>query len=279
MAGSRSAAWFSAVLVAALLLLAGSTLPPAAGVEAQARGLLAPIVDATGELVRPAVNLVSNATEVDRLSNENASLRVQVERLEAELAGLRERERAAAGALALLGSTDRGADEVIVATLLLRDVAPGARAFLVDRGADDGVLRGQPVLGPGGTLIGVVVEVMESESWIRLLTDSGIAVAVVTESSRTPGSLEGDGRRLTLELVERDAVVTVGDLVVTSALGGRMPAGLVAGRVTEVEARPQELFQRVVVEPLSDLRRVEQVLILTDWRPEDAPTTVEGFTP
>jgi len=268
MAGSRSAAWFSALFVAALLLLAASALPPAGRVEEEARAVLSPLVGFLGDLARPAGNLVLRADEVDQLASDNASLRLEVERLERELATLREQQYASGTATELYDSTRWEPDEALVAPVLLRDPAPGRPAMLIGRGADDGVLNGQPVLGPGGTLIGVVSDVEPSRAWLRLLTDDDAAVTVVVQSSRTLGALVGTGDGLALELVERGEDVAVGDILVTSALGGRLPAGILAGRVTSVESQPQALFQTIAVEPLSDPRRLEQVLVLTSYRPE-----------
>lgn len=267
MAGSRNAAWFSALFVTALLLLAASMLPPAGRVEEQARGVLSPVVAFLGELARPAGNVVLRADEVDQLSADNASLRLEVERLERELATLREQQTVTDASAALFDSIRWGPDESLVAPVWFRDPAPGRADLQIGRGADDGVLVGQPVLGPGGTLIGTISEVESSRAWLRLLSDDSTAVAVVVQSSRTLGALVGDGDQLSLELVERGADVAVGDVLLTSALGGRLPAGLVAGRVTAVESRPQALFQTIEVEPLSDPQRLEQVLVLTSYRP------------
>ena len=267
MAGSRSAAWFSALLVAALALLAASPLPPAGRAEEQARTLITPVVTFLGDLARPVANVVLRAGELDGLSGENARLRLEVERLERDLATLREQQTEAVAASALLDSARRSADEALVAPVLLRDPAPGRPGILIGSGADDGVLVGQPVLGPGGTLIGLIADVDASHAWLRLLTDGDAAVAVVVQSSRTPGALVGTGDALRLELVERGSDVAVGDLLVTSALGGRVPAGLLAGLVTSVESQPQDLFEAIRVEPLSDPRRLEHVLVLTSFRP------------
>lgn len=267
MAGSRGAAWFSALLVAGLLLLGLSALPPARLAEEQARALLSPVAGFLGDLARPVANVVLHADEVSELSTENAALRLDVERLERELATLEEQQTTATAAAALLESAWLQTDEALVAPVLLRDPAPGRLTMLIGRGADDGVLVGQPVLGPGGTLIGVIADVEPSRAWLRLLTDGDAAVAVVVQSSRTAGALVGTGDGLALELVERGADVAAGDLLVTSALGGRVPAGLIAGRVTSVTSQPQDLFEAITVEPLSDPQRLEQVLVLTSFRP------------
>lgn len=267
MAGSRSAVWFSALFAAAVLLLAASMLPPAGRVEEQSRAVLSPAVGFLGDLAQPFGNVVLRSGEVDQLATDNAALRLEVERLERELAGLREGQTASEAASELYGSNRWNPENALMAQVLLRDPAPGRPAILIGRGADDGVLLGQPVLGPGGTLVGTIAEVESNRSWLRLLTDDDAAVAVVVQSSRTIGALVGTSNGLALELVERGEDVAVGDVLVTSALGGRLPAGLVAGRVSSVVSQPQALFQTIEVEPLSDPQRLEHVLILTSFLP------------
>lgn len=278
MAINRSAAWFSALLLSAVLLLGGSVLAPASGLESHTRNLIAPLVSAAQGAVRPLSDVIFHAGQVRELSEENAALRLELERLNAELGSFREQRTAVDAAAALLGASTLASDELLAAHVLLRDPAPGQHTLLVARGSDDGVATGQPVLGAGGTLVGVVTAVEGSRSWVRLLNDRDSSVAIVVQSSRVPAALEGGGDSLSLQFVSRTANVVVGDVVVTSALGGRLPPGLLAGRVADIESQPQDLHARITVEPLSDLQRLEQVLIVTNFVPglgidstEDAP--------
>jgi rod shape-determining protein MreC len=267
MAIGRSAAWFSALLLGAILLLGASALAPAGGIESRARGLITPLVAAVQDTSHPISDVLSHAGQVRELSDENASLRLEVERLQAELGGFREQRMAVDAAAALLGATSFEADSLMAAQVLLRDPAPGQSTLLVGRGSENGVLAGQPVLGAGGTLVGVIASIEPTRSWVRLLTDGDSSVAVVVQSSRVPAALEGGRRGLTLEFVEHGANVVVGDVVVTSALGEHLPPGLLAGRVASVDSQPQDLHARITVEPLSDLLRLEQVLIVTGFVP------------
>ena len=67
-----------------------------------------------------------------------------------------------------------------------------------------------------------------------------------------------------LEFIPVAAAIREGDLILTSALGRRLPGGLVIGRIASIEAPGQQLFATVRVEPLTDYARLECVLILTD---------------
>jgi rod shape-determining protein MreC len=264
--GARNLVWLSGALVAALLLLALSPLPLAGDVESRAASLVAPVASALRATTRPISDVLLNAGQLGELSRENASLRQELARAQAELAATREQHTASEEAAALQQAAGQLGARV-TAPVLLRDPAAGRQVLLIGRGTADGVRSGQPVLGPGATLVGIVTATDEHRARVRLLHDSDSAVAGILQSSRIQASLAGDGGTLRLDLVAATMPVVSGDLVLTSALGGLLPPGLLIGRVANVEARSEDLFARVRVEPLVDYDRLEQVLVLTDFRP------------
>ena len=276
MTGARNAAWFSSILVVALVLLALSPLPVAGDIEARAGAAVAPAVDLVRGAIRPVADGVVHAGRVSQLSEENAALRQELSRTQADLASLREGRIALEQAEALIQSVGAEAGITITATVILRDPAPGRQSVVLNRGSEDGVRAGQPVLGAGATLLGIVTEVNESRSRVRLITDREAAIAALLQSSRTAGSLVGDGDGLRLEFVPLEADVAPGDVVLTSALGGLLPPGLLVGRVSSVDAPGQELHQWIEVDPLGDLERIEQVLIMTGFRPGTTLTPADG---
>ena len=267
MVDARSAARFSVLFALAALLLALSPLPLAGALEERAGDLVVPASRALHDLTRPAAELLLNAGQIRQLSEENANLHRAVARLEAEATALREANVAAEQASALVAAVGQDANRYLPASVLLRDPAPARRTIVVDRGASDGIARGQPVLGTSATLIGIVTEIEPHRATVRLLSDGGSAVTAVVQESRVPGALVGGPQGLRLEFVAVGAQVAAGDLVLTSALGGLLPRGLLIGRITSVQSKGQDLFETIAVEPLTDYARLEQVLILTDFLP------------
>jgi len=264
---ARSAAWFSGILIGALMLLALSPLPVAGDIEARAGAAVAPAVELVRGAIQPITDVAIHAGQIDQLSAENAALRQELSRVQADLASLREGRIATEQAAALVASLGANAGKTITATVILRDPALGRQSVVLNQGSDAGIEVGQPVLGSGATLLGIVTEVNESRSRVRLITDRESAVAALLQSSRTAGSLVGDGDTLWLDFVSLKTTVAPGDVVLTSALGGLLPPGLLVGRVAKVEAPDQELHQRIEVAPLGDLDRIEQVLVMTGFRP------------
>lgn len=264
MVDARNATRLTIFLALAALLLALASLPVARDLEEQAGTLVAWPAAAIRDVTRPLADVILNAGQVRELSEQNADLRRRVARLEADAAALRESAVATEAVASLLDAVGDDAGRFLPASIVLRDPAPASKQVIVDRGTADGVAIGQPVLGPGATLIGVVASADAHRARVRLLTDSSSAVTAVVQESRVAGALAGTRNGLQLEFVSVDAPVGAGDLVLTSALGGRLPGGLLIGRVASVDAPGQELFATIVVEPLTDYARIEQVLILTD---------------
>lgn len=270
MAHTRNAARLTLFCALGLLLLALSPLPLSGRLEERGGALVMPVTEALHDAVRPLSDVLLHAGQIEELSQENATLRQQLTRLEAEAAALRETAGAAAASEALRAAA--GEERQVTASVLVRDPAPGRQVLVVDRGARDGVMAGQPVLGPGATLVGIVVEAQERRSRVRLLSDASSTVASVIQQSRTPAALAGGPDGLRLDFVPIGTQVAVGDLIVSSPLGGLLPAGLLIGRVAATQGREQDLFATIKVEPLTDYRRIEHVLIMTGFVPsEDAP--------
>lgn len=264
MVDARNATRLTIFLTLAALLLALASLPLAGDLEQRAGMLVARPATAIRDATRPLADVILNAGQVRELSEDNAELRRRVARLEADAAALRESAVAAEAVASLLDAVGEDGGSFLPASVVLRDPAPASEVVVVDRGTADGVAAGQAVLGPGATLIGVVATADVHRARVRLLTDGSSAVTAVVQESRVPGALVGTRSGLRLEFVPVDAPAGVGDLVLTSALGGLLPGGLLIGRIASVEAPGQELFATIVVEPLTDYARIEQVLILTD---------------
>jgi rod shape-determining protein MreC len=254
----------SALLLAGVALLLASALPGAGALEARGGDLVAPLSGAIEGATGPLAEAMRDRGRTHELSEANAALRLENARLEAELAALREQQIAAEQVAELVAAIDSAAaDDYLPASISLRDPAPGSALLRIDRGERDGVRAGQAVFGPGATLVGVIAEADEGSAQVRLLSDPSSVVAVVLQSSRTQAALRGGSDTLALEFVPSDEAVQEGDLVLTSALGGRLPGGLLVGRVTRVERDARELFATIAVEPLTSYRELERVLVLT----------------
>ena len=122
-----------------------------------------------------------------------------------------------------------------------------------------------------GGAIGQIVEVSASSSTVRLLTDENSGISAMVQRSRAQGILQGqpDGSLL-LNYVTADSDVSVGDIVITSGLGGVFPKGLPLGTVTSVNRASNATYYTVTVRAQSLAENNEEVLVITSVAAEQA---------
>ncbi len=172
----------------------------------------------------------------------------------------------------LLNSSALVDEKVLVGELIGVDPNPFTHRILIDKGEKDGVFLGQPVLDARG-LMGQVVEVMPYTSRVLLLTDTthSIPVQVNRNGLRAIASGTGNPERLELRHVADTADIKEGDLLVSSGLGQRFPAGYPVAIVKEVIHDSGQPFAIVRAVPTAALNRSRyMLLVFTDTRsPEE----------
>jgi rod shape-determining protein MreC len=154
--------------------------------------------------------------------------------------------------------------------VIAREWGGWVRSLTVNRGHGDNIRRLAAVISPTG-LVGRVVDVRLGASVVQVLTDPASTVSAHSVRSRTPGIVEGDARGLMrFKFMARDGDgLEVGDVVVTSGLGGVFPRGIPVGRVRTIDDRGSALFHHATLAPLVDLGRLEEVLVITGETRQD----------
>lgn len=183
----------------------------------------------------------------------------------------------------LLNSSSLVNEKVEVAELIGVDPNPFTHRILINKGERDGVVLGQPVLDARG-LMGQVVELMPYASRVLLLTDSthSIPVQVNRNGLRAIASGTGNPERLELRHVADTADIKEGDLLVSSGLGQRFPAGYPVATVKEVIHDSGQPFAIVRAVPTAALNRSRYVLLVfsdsrtPEQRAADAAQAEEG---
>jgi rod shape-determining protein MreC len=152
-----------------------------------------------------------------------------------------------------------------IATLPARVIGEDAsswfRTVMIDKGSEQGVTEGMPVVVAEG-VVGRVVRSSPKFSRVLLVTDASSAVASLLQSNRARGICRGQGEQLVFDFVLRQEEVKIGDRVVTSGMGGVFPKGLVVGNVKSVDRQEFGLFQAIEVSPTVDFSHLEEVLVL-----------------
>lgn len=135
------------------------------------------------------------------------------------------------------------------------------RLMTVDRGGDDGVLRGAPVLAPAG-LVGRLVRVERRISQVLLLVDPTSAVDVRVARTGARGLVVGRGEDGALEFWDRAGEIREGDLLIASGLDGVFPGDLPVGRVRSLEKGSRGIFLEGDMVPAVAFKKLREVFIL-----------------
>lgn len=235
--------------------------------EGVASTALAPLQMGVSTVADQAGAVVSTVRRVRDLADENAAYKDRVDELNSELVRMHELEVENADLRNLLSMKARtGPGALIPVTVIARDDTPYVQAITIDHGAADGIKQHAVVITHQG-LVGLVVKVDPTSSKVRLINDlnSSVSVRLQTES-RTTGVLRGQsqGNLMVIAYIPQSDVVTQGDVVLTSGLGGVYPEGLVVGKVARVERKDADPFQAAVVEAAVALDKLQTLYVLAD---------------
>jgi rod shape-determining protein MreC len=163
----------------------------------------------------------------------------------------------------MLGVVKRGSLDVQLAPVLDIDLDPTRQRLVLDAGSGDGVRVGQVVIDAGG-VVGQVIAVTPMHSTALLLTDPdhAVPVAVLRNGVRLVAYGTGRSDRLALASIPLSSDVKVGDVVVTSGLGERFPAGFPVGTISALRPDDSRAFLVGDVTPAAQLDRGRDVLLL-----------------
>lgn len=163
----------------------------------------------------------------------------------------------------LLNSSAALDDSVLLTELIGVNPDPFQHQIILNKGSEDGVFIGQPVLDAGG-IMGQVVEVSLYTNRTMLVTDGrhALPIEVVRNGMRAIALGKGIHNELDITHVPDNADIRVGDLLVSSALGGRFPYGYPLAQVRIVERDPSRKFMIVKAKPLARLNNSRYVLMV-----------------
>ncbi|HNP66017.1 MAG TPA: rod shape-determining protein MreC [Woeseiaceae bacterium] len=194
--------------------------------------------------------------ELSRLKSERLLTNARLQKLnalEAENARLR----------ALLEARSKVRDQVRVAEIMSVDANPFDHSLVIDVGTQDGVFDGQALVDADG-VVGQVIKagLMTSRAMLISDTDHALPVEVNRNGLRTIVVGTGTIDSLSLPFIVNNADIRVGDLLVTSGLGGAFPSGYPVAVVDSVTRIPQEPYADVTARPSASLGEVREVMLI-----------------
>jgi len=160
-------------------------------------------------------------------------------------------------------------ERTLIAEIISVSVNPFRHMVVINKGADDAVFRGQPVLDAFG-VVGQVMQVGKSTATLILITDAEHAVPVQVNRTgiRSIAMGTGEAAKLSLPYLTVESDVRKGDLLVSSGLDAIFPAGYPVATVTKVERNSADTFATVEAKPLAQLDRDREVLLLWADKPK-----------
>lgn len=259
---------FFALFGTALFLLLARDTEPVLAAQGLGARFLVPIERAASDAGEGAAQFVATIAEIERLRAESSRLRVQVDSLTLENVRLRERATAAEQAAKLGAVAANLPFETVGAEVIARDPTGFVRTLTIDAGSEQGIAVGHVVIVEQG-VVGRVTAVFPIHSRVLPITDSASSVVATVQRSRASGIVRGlFGDTLVLEWVLQNEEVAPGDLVITAGLAlndevrSLYPKGLVIGTVAEVQKADVSAYQKAVITPAVDFRRLERVLVV-----------------
>lgn len=210
-------------------------------------------------------------TENERLRSERLMLESKLQRfavVEAENRRLRE----------LLESSLKLNQKVLVAELLSVELEPFRRQIVIDKGKRQGAYNGQPIADARG-IMGQITHVGAFSSTVLLITDPSHALPVEVNRNglRAIAIGTGENNMLRLEHIPTNADIREGDLLVSSGLDGRFPAGYPVGEVYDINLGAGDSFADITVKPTARLERSREVLMIWPYKPGKQLPEVEEF--
>ena len=220
---------------------------------------------------------VSGYIALRGVRQKNSELALENSQLRAEVNSLRE---AAAENVRLrreVGYVEGSPEKEIAARIIGVNPVSTFLSLRINRGEDDGVRAGMPVVTADG-LIGRVKRATGAYADVELVTDQTSKVAALVQRSRVRATATGAGgaRPLALDNVLRTDDVEEGDLVITSGTDGVFPKGLVVGRVTAVQRKATGTLLSAGIIPAVDVSRLEEVLVVPALMPPGRAGAGEG---
>ena len=250
---------FFAVIMSASLMLADSRLDTFSNVRYLLNSAVAPIQYAANLPRSMFDGVFERFNTRQTLVEGNRNLKREVLRLKRE-----ENQRLRK----LLGSSFVRDEKKVVTEVMAVDTSPYRHQVVIDKGQIDGVYVGQPVINEKG-IVGQITFVAAHNARVLLLTDAknAIPVQVIRNDIRVIASGNGEMDEIQLEHIPTSTDIQVGDLLVTSGLGGIYPEGYPVATVTNVDHDTRQEFASIKAEPVVEFDRLRYLLLI--WPNED----------
>ncbi len=230
----------------------------------------------TGHFFRNGWN---NYADLRGVRKQNRELQDEVARLQMEQVRLKQDAEQARRLQALLEFRQRFISRTVAAQVIGTSGTEQSRVIIIDKGSHDGIKADMAVITPDG-IVGKVKDVFPLSAQVLLINDHDSGAGVILEGSRLQGIVKGTSQgELQINDIMADEKIEAGDRVITSGGDRIYPKGFAVGTVINATAdRENDPFLIIKIKPAADLRRLEEVMVVTKMA-EEAPTVAAGPSP
>lgn len=242
--------------------------------------VISPLQKGMSKVLSPVRNGIGFLVDLGRARGERDRLREEVKQLEQrvhELEDMRRENEILRDMIAVKEAYPQL--EFLVVDVIGTSPDAWEQTIIIGAGYDDGLQEYMAVLSEDGSLVGRIITCTSHTSVVQLITDEKSAVGARLQRNSEMGILRGEGGgKVHLELLNLEADVRTGDVVVTSGMGGTCPADIPIGMVTEIGEKQADLSVGIIIQPRASMSRLDRVMVVVSPKPTTAPGFAEGGT-
>lgn len=203
-------------------------------------------------------------SQIKNLKNENEILKAEIKKLIAENENLKTLKKENEELRKALGLSLNEEFNLILANFVAKDIV--GDVILIDKGEKNGVKEGQVVILPEKILVGKVIKVFSNFSKVRLFTDKDFTFDVEIPERNLTALCRGLGNfEAQLEFLPKEKEIFSQDQIITSALGGKFPKGILVGRAKEIKKSDVDFYQTATIEPYFEVKNFSIVFVISNF--------------
>jgi len=239
--------------------------------------IVSPLQKGMSKVLSPVKDGIGYLVDLGDAKGESDRLREEVEGLEEKVDELEELKLENEKLKNMIAVKESNPDlDFLVVDVIGANPGIWEQTIQIGAGYSDGLQEYMAILSEDGSLVGRIILCTSEASVVQLITDDKSSVGAMLQDNAEMGVVKGEGRGgVRLELLNQDADVETGDVVVSSGLGGTCPAGIPIGIITEISERRADLSVGIVIELRASLTRLDRVMVVVSPPPRTAPIEVE----
>lgn len=239
---------------------------------------ISPLQKGMNKLLSPVKEGIDYLAGIGKIRSERDRLRKENAELESRLLGLEETQHENEQLRKMIAYQESNPQfDLMAVDVIGANPDIWEQTIQIGAGSSSGLKEYMAVLNEDGSLVGRIILCTSEVSIVQLITDDSSSVGAMMQDNGELGVVKGEGRSgVRLELLNQDAEVETGDVVVTSGIGGTCPQGIRIGTVTEISERRPDLSVGIIIEPSASLTRLDRVMVVLSPLPSTAPLEAGG---